>query len=104
MEERFSQLEGLIAGMDDAPRAVLTPLMTDVACLERDLDELRRLPQILVDPKNPKRQKTTPAAKLCKEKLQQYNNCIKIVLGALGHGDVEEDSPVRAWFRGRMSE
>lgn len=45
--------------------------------LEGRLKELKDLPFIRVNPKDPSQQKTTPAAKQYKELLQQYINLVK---------------------------
>jgi hypothetical protein len=76
----------------------LTPLIEEMVYLEGELDALRALPKIKVHPKDPSKQKPTPAAKLYKEFLQQYNNCIKILLGVLGKIESTETSPLREYL------
>lgn len=81
-----------------ADNKVLIKLVDEVCFLEQQLDYLKGLPQINVNPNNSAQQKTTPAAKQYKEFLQQYTNCIKI----LSHisGDDENDiSPLREWVK-----
>ena len=77
---------------------ILIPVIEDIVFLEKELDELRKLPQIIVHPDDPTRQKATPAAKMYKEKIQQYSLLIKILLKATGADEVEEDSPLRKWI------
>lgn len=77
---------------------IIIPMIEDVVQLEEDLAYLRSLPQIIVHPKDPTRQKATPAAKMYKEKLQQYSLLIKILLRATGADESEEDSPLRKWI------
>ena len=67
--------------------------------LEDQLEYLRSLPKIRIHPKNPERQKATPAAKLYKELLQQYTNIVRIMMKASGADEAEEDSPLRKWFK-----
>jgi hypothetical protein len=67
--------------------------------LESELIKLRACPMIKVDPNDPTRQKATPAAKLYKEFLQQYTNCVKVVAHAVGDDGMEEESPLRAWCK-----
>ena len=62
------------------------------------LAELKQLPFIEVNPKNPMQQRPTPAAKQYKELLQQYNNCIKIMLSAAKASEGEEISPLREYL------
>ena len=80
---------------------IILPMIDDVVFLERQLQELRQLPFIRVNPKNKADQKPTAAAKQYKELLQQYNNCIKILTGILRKDTAEEDSPLRAFLNAR---
>ena len=83
---------------------VITPLIDDVVFLEERLNELRALPFIRVNPKNNADQKATPAAKQYKEFLQQYNNCIKILCSVLTKNAAEDESPLRAFLKGRVND
>ena len=74
------------------------PLVTEMVYLEDQLDELRELPKIKVHPHDKSKQKTTPAAKLYKEYLQQYTNIVRILMKATGADETEEDSPLRRWM------
>lgn len=82
---------------------LLIPLVKEMVSLETQLDELRELPKIRIHPKDPSRQKTTAAAKLYKELLQQYTNIVKIMLRATGAEDAEEESPLRKWMNEHIS-
>ena len=79
--------------------STLEPLVDEIVYLEGELDRLRKLPKIRVHPADPTKQKATPAAKLYKEFLQQYTNCIKVLIKATGIEEVEEESPLRKWFK-----
>ena len=81
---------------------VLSPLVEDMIDLEEQLEQLRKLPKIKVHPKDPSRQRTTPAAKLYKECLQQYTNILRILMRATGTDMEDEESPLRKWFNGHM--
>lgn len=74
------------------------PLITEMVYLEDQLDELRELPKIKVHPQDKTKQKTTPAAKLYKEYLQQYTNIVRILMKATGVDENEEESPLRRWM------
>lgn len=78
-----------------------TPLIDDMVYLEKELDCLRELPKIRINPKDLSMQKTTPAAKLYKEMLQQYTNIVRILIRATGSDEAEDDSPLRKWVRER---
>lgn len=74
------------------------PLVTEMVYLEDQLDELRELPKIKVHPTDKTKQKTTPAAKLYKEYLQQYTNIVRILMKATGTDESDEESPLRKWM------
>ncbi len=94
-KDRRAELAALV-GED----ATTTKLIDEAVALEEEMEYLRSLPKIKVDPHNPEHQKTTPAAKLYKELLQQYTNIMKVLIRASGKEDAEEDSPLRIWARG----
>ena len=97
---RKEELLKLFDQVEDT-KGIILPLIDDVVFLEERLKELRKLPFIKVNPKNPAQQKPTAAAKQYKELLQQYNNCIKILTGILRKDTPEEDSPLRAFLNAR---
>ena len=74
------------------------PLINEMVYLEEQLDELRALPKIKVHPEDPTKQKTTPAAKLYKEYLQQYTNIVRILMKVTGADESDEESPLRKWM------
>ena len=82
---------------------LLIPLVSDMVYLENQLEYLQTLPKIRIHPDDPSKQKTTPAAKLYKELLQQYTNIVKVMLRATGSEDIEEDSPLRKWMNEHIS-
>ena len=78
--------------------------LTDIVYLEEQLEYLRTLPLIQVHPDDKNLQRSTPAAKLYKEYLQQYINLIKMVEYVIYKdkrldADEVEDSPLRKWFK-----
>ena len=79
----------------------LSPLIDDVVFLEERLKELRKLPLIEIHPVDKTKQRPTPSAKLYKELLQQYNNCVKIIIMKSSGDDSEEDSPLREFMKKR---
>lgn len=81
---------------------ILVPLVNDMLDLEKQLDYLRTLPKIKVHPKDPTKQKATPAAKLYKECLQQYTNIVRIMLRATGTDMDDEESPLRLWMKNQL--
>jgi hypothetical protein len=83
---------------------VIYPVIDKMLFLEKTLETLEGLPMIKVSPDDPQRQKATPAAKMYKEFLQQYTNCVKVVSHAIGDDGKEEDSPLRAWVKSRNAD
>ena len=78
-------------------------LIDEIVFIEEQLKELKKMPFISSDPKNPARQKATPASKLYKEMMQQYNNSLRLLFRLSGDmGEVEEESPLRQWSKKRM--
>lgn len=99
--DRREELLGLIP---EDSKELVTEVVDEIIFLEGKLSELKQLPFIQIDPKNPMRQRNTPAAKMYKEFLQQYINCIKVVEGVIYkdkrlEGEEVEDSPLRKWFK-----
>lgn len=77
-------------------------LIDEIVFIEEQLKELRKLPFISVNPKNPAQQKATPASKQYKEMMQQYNNSLRLLFRLSGDmGEVEEESPLRQWINGK---
>ncbi len=100
---RKEELLNLIqkSGVDNDIKA--TQLIDEIVFIEEQLIELKKLPFLNINPKNPMQQKATPAAKQYKELLQQYNNSLRLLLrlsGDLG-GEPEEESPLRQWANAR---
>ena len=82
---------------------ILIPLIDRLVFLEEQLEKLEKLPLIKVNPKNPEQQKTTPAAKMYKEYLQQYINAIKAIEKSTNADDDETISPLREWVSKRVN-
>lgn len=99
---RKEELEKIVykEGSDNDIRA--SKLIEEIIFLEEQMAYYRSLPQIKVDKNQPDRQKATPAAKLYKECLQQYNNSLRLLLRITGDiGEAEEESPLRKWAKRR---
>lgn len=101
MNKRLDELKALIP--EDSLKLVEETL-NDIVFLEQRLSELRKLPFIEVHPKNPLLQRNTPSAKMYKELLQQYLNCLKLIEYVIYKerrldGEEEEESPLRAYLK-----
>ena len=100
----MTRREELVAIIPEESLELVTSVIDDVVFLEGRLTELKDLPFIEVNPKNPTKQRSTPASKLYKEFLQQYINCIKMIEYVIYkdkrlEGDEVEESPLRKWFK-----
>lgn len=99
----MSRRDELIAIIPEESLELVNSVVDDVVFLEERLTELKKLPFIEVNPKNPMKQRSTPASKLYKEFLQQYINCIKMIEYVIYkekrlEGEESEVSPLREWF------
>jgi hypothetical protein len=99
----MSRRDELLAIIPEESLELVKSVIDDVVFLEGRLDELKKLPFIEINPKNPMKQRSTPASKLYKEFLQQYINCIKMIEYVIYkekrlEGNEAEVSPLREWF------
>jgi len=101
MDRKKELLTLLKDGSQDELKA--RQLIDEIVFIEQRMVELKQYPFIAVNPKNPAQQKPTAASRQYKELLQQYNNCLRLLLRITGDigGDSEEESPLRAWLKSR---
>ena len=104
----MNRREELLKVVPDDSLELVNSVIDDIIFLERQLQELKKLPFIEVHPKNPVKQRATPAAKQYKEFLQQYINCIKVIESIIYRdkrleGEEVEDSPLRKWFKANVN-
>lgn len=100
-EQKKERKETLIAACADELQDIIETAVDKMVFLEDKLEELEKLPFIRFDPKNPYRQKDTPAAKQYKMFFQQYINALKIVEKAAHSEDKQTLSPLREWVMKR---
>ena len=93
----MTRKENLIKACEGSNMELIKNIIDEVIFLEEQLQELKKLPLIKVNPENPSQQKATPAAKQYKEFLQQYNNLIKLLFSVSGQDEKSETSPLRMW-------
>ena len=101
--QRMSRKKDLLKLLPAETIVLTEEVVNKILFLEKRMDELKELPFIQVDPKNNMRQRSTPAAKLYKELLQQYTNCVKILEAVIYRnrkleGIEEEASPLEEWL------
>lgn len=83
IDKRIAELEKIFEEIDPKQRAVVLPLLRDLAFMENELTELRKLPQIRIHPKDATRQEITAAGKRYREIVQTYVNAVKSLLTVL---------------------
>lgn len=96
--DRRNELLKILENVDESKKVVVLPMVDDIVFLENKLTSLRKLPFIRIHPTDNDKQKVTPAAKQYKELLQQYNNCIKILVGTISKGEIEGMTPLQEYF------
>lgn len=104
----MTRYEEIMNIVPEESKELIKKVAGDIEFLESRLDELKKLPFIDVHPKNPVKQRVTPAGKQYKEMLQQYINCIKMVEYVIYKdkktaGEEKEDSPLRKWFKANVN-
>lgn len=80
---RREELDEIFKNVEENQRQLVSRLLDEVVFLEERMSELKKLPFVSVNPKNPAQQRMTPAAKLYKECTQSYMNAIRILCSLL---------------------
>lgn len=83
ISNRMKELDELFRDVDENEKKLVDNLISEVIYYEDQMAQLKQLPFINVNPKNPAQQKTTAAAKLYKEYATSYMNAIRILLNVL---------------------
>ena len=96
---RREELEKIL---NDANNSFVSPLIDEIMYMEDQLNILRPLPKIRVNPADNSQQKITPAWKMYKECVQQYLNAIKLLSGVTKTDIDTEESPLRKWVNQKI--
>ena len=80
---RLDDLKEIAEALPAEQKNIIAPLLSDIDFMESRLASLRVLPHIKVHPKDPSKQRITPAGKQYKEVMQSYLNAIKVIISAL---------------------
>ena len=99
---RRSEIDAALNGITSETAAVISPLIDNVLFIEENLENLKKLPFIAVNPNNPMQQKYTAAYKQYKELYQQYTLGIKILLSVIEDKTITSDSPLQQYFKNKM--
>lgn len=88
-DTRREDLAKIFENVDEGQRTLVDRLLDEVCFLERQMEELKKLPFVRTHPSFPQMQKSTPAAKQYKECSQSYMNAIRILLSILKNVELE---------------
>lgn len=80
---RREDFENLFINVDESERQLVDRLIDEAIYCEEQMTELKKLPQIAKNPKNPALQKITAAARLYKDFAASYRDTIRILLNIL---------------------
>lgn len=86
---RKEELLNLLSKLDD--KDLVNQIVDEIIFLENQLNYLKTLPFLKVNPNNPSQQKETQASKQYHHMLQAYNNNIKILISFLRKTDSTEN-------------
>lgn len=96
---RHEELDKIFKNIDSDEKTLINNLINEVIFLEEEMEKLKKIPFIKVNPKNPNMQKVTPAAKLYKEHSQSYMNAIRILASITRKTGGNEESPLRQYLK-----
>lgn len=82
-EERRAEYDKMFEAVEPNERRLVDRLIGECVWLEEQMAELKPLPFIRVNPKDPSLQKMTPAARLYKEFATSYMNGLRVLLNTL---------------------
>ena len=82
-EKRRAEYDDLFRNVDETEKRLVDKLIDECIYYEEQMESLRQLPFISVNPRNAAQQKMTPAAKLYKEYATSYMNALRILLNIL---------------------
>lgn len=78
--------------IDESQKLIVTKLVDEIVYLEEQMEYLKSLPQIKVNPNNQSMQKITEASKMYKVHSQSYMNALRILLGLLNKKEEKEQN------------
>lgn len=97
---RRESLDEIFKDVDANKKELINPLLDNIAFLEEQMDKLRKIPFIEINPKNPMQQRVTKASRLYKECSQSYMNAVRILYSMIDTQPLEED-PVQKFLEER---
>lgn len=95
--DRQEKLNSIFDKLSEDQKELNEPLKQKALFLERQLDELEKLPFYRVNPDNPAQQKRTEAGRLYKDLLQAYCNVMKMLNSVVYKNSVEDTDEFDEW-------
>ena len=86
---RYEELSSLI-NVDEPKKSIVLSLLSDFVFYEEKIEELRKYPQYLVNPRNPLQQKKLPVHNMLKDYQAQKNDIAVKILRTLSNENLEE--------------
>ena len=90
---RFDEIAKHLENVDQSKKEFILSLLSDFVFYEEKIEELRKYPQYVINPKNPLQQKALPVHRILKDYQAQKNDIATKILRTLD-GEVTEDSPL----------
>lgn len=100
VEQRKADLLAIIGNLEEEKQLLAIPLADELLFLEGQLQELKKLPFIKVNPTNPVLQKQTEAARQYTKLSASYLQTIKLLNGLIGKSGGDLDgSALGDWLK-----
>lgn len=98
------ELDKIFENVDEPVRKFISDQLDDFVFLSNKIDELKKLPFLIVSKNNPRKQKATPAFREYKELKSQYNDVFKFLIKIIAMTSSEDEDPVKMWIDEYMKE
>lgn len=101
--KRKEEVYECLKSLDKNVKTIVQPLADDMLDLEVRLEEIKSYPHFKVSDKDPTKQKVTECGKLYHKYMQTYTNIVKTISSFYTKTDTEDLSPIREYFKLKMS-
>ena len=90
---RCQEIAKHLENVDQSKKEFVLSLLSDFVFYEEKIEELRKYPQYIINPKNPLQQKALPVHRILKDYQAQKNDIATKILRTLD-GEIGEESPL----------
>lgn len=99
-EQRKADLLAIVGNLDEEKQLLAIPLVDELLFLEGQLQALKKLPFIKVNPSNPALQKQTEAARQYSKLSAAYLQTVKTISKIIGNTGNEDDGSILSeWLK-----